>query len=170
MKTIFLKILFRFMLLISVLLGLAMGCTKESKDQNIPQILSLNEIPVIINYEQLSLINTDWKLIGFGLAAESTIRIAEPKNESCYRLILKSDGTFTEQTSTNSKKGKYEVNMQNSALKILSSEGTEINELYDGKIYVETMLKIESFSITERGLALYYNNKTHYLLFKPIGI
>jgi hypothetical protein len=64
--------------------------------------------------------------------------------------------------------GKYEVNMQDRRLKIINIGGTEINELYDGKLYVESVLKVESFSITERGLALYYDNKKHFLLFKPI--
>jgi hypothetical protein len=45
-----------------------------------------------------------------------------------------------------------------------------INELYDGFLYVESMLKVESFSITERGLALYYDNKKHFLIFKPVTL
>lgn len=149
---------------------MAMGCDKETKEKNDGQILSLNEVPVIVQYEQLSLINTDWKLIGFVNVLENTIKIAEPQHENCYRLTFKPDGTFIGQTSTNQAGGRYEVNVQDKSLKILSIGGTEINELFDGKLYVESMLKIEAFSITERGLALYYDNKKHFLLFKPVTL
>jgi len=90
---------------------MATGCNKETKDKNDGQILSLNEILVIVQYEQLSLIDTDWKLIGFVNVAENTIKIAEPQHENCYRLIFKPDGTFSGQTSTNAAGGGYEVNM-----------------------------------------------------------
>jgi len=149
---------------------MATMCDKETKEKNDGQILSLDKVPVIVQYEELSLISTDWKLIGFVNVAENTIKIAEPQHENCYRMIFKPDGTFSGQTSTNQAGGRYEVNVQDKTLKILNIGGTEINELFDGKLYVESMLKVDSFSITERGLALYYDNKKHFLLFKPITL
>lgn len=147
------------------------GCNNETKDNNDGQIISLDEVPVIVQYEQLSLTGTNWKLIGFANVAENTIKIAEPQHENCYRLTFNPDGTISGQTSTNEAGGGYELNMQEEELKILSFGGsTEINELYDGPLFVESMVKVDSFSITERGLALYYDSKKHFLLFKPVTL
>ncbi|WP_160150033.1 META domain-containing protein [Parabacteroides sp. Marseille-P3160] len=110
-----------------------------------------------------------WKLVGFGTTENNEIQTVKPEDcEECYTLTFHEDGTFSGQTSTNQVTGKYKISYQDKELKILNLGGTEINELYDGKLYVESLLKVESYSITERGLELYYNSKKQFLLFKPI--
>lgn len=162
-----LPLLTRLLPVLLMLILMGTGCNKKTKDDND----SLDKVLVIVQYEQLSLIGTDWKLIGFANVAENTIKIAEPQQENCYRLIFNPDGTLSGETSTNQAGGGYEVNMEDKVLKILSFGGeTMINELYDGFLYIESMLKVESFAITERGLALYYDNKKHFLLFKPVTL
>jgi hypothetical protein len=90
---------------------------KETNDSNNELILSFDEIPTNIQYENLSLTETEWKLIGFVNAGKNTVKIAEPQHENCYRLTFNSDGTLSGETSTNLVGGKYEVNMQDRRLK-----------------------------------------------------
>ena len=60
------------------------------------------------------------------------------------------------------------MNLKTGILKIKQLGGTEINELYDGKYYIESLYLIDSFQITDRGLELYYENKKYYLLLQPL--
>jgi hypothetical protein len=54
------------------------------------------------------------------------------------------------------------------AVELFSHNLICINELYDGKYYIESLYLIDSFQITDRGLELYYENKKYYLLLQPL--
>jgi len=137
-------------------------------EDNGNESLSLNQIERKSSYLNLSLIGPKWKLIGFVDVKSNTIKLAKPENDSCYVITFYSDNKFTGITSTNKVEGNYEISLNVKTLKILQFGGTKINELNDGKIYVANLLKVNLFSITERGLALYYDNENYYLLFKPL--
>lgn len=137
-------------------------------DENEPGTISLNQIKKNASYSDLSFTDTKWKLIGFVNANNNTIKIAQPENDYSYVLTFYSDGTFQGKTSTNQVLGKYEINSKTGVLKIVQFGGTEINELQDGKYYVDALLSIDAYAIKERGLELYYDNKDYYLLFEPL--
>ena len=165
------KVILKTGIIFLIMSMMGVGCNEETKDDKVSIVLSLDEMSLITGYEGLSLIGTEWKLIGFADVAKNTVKIAEPQHENCYRLTFNPDGTLSGETSTNQAGGGYEVDIQNNKLKIFSFGGnTMINELYDGRLYVKSMLEIESFSIMQKGLALYYNNKKHFLLFKPVTL
>lgn len=105
-----------------------------------------------------------WKLTGFGNTADNTLRKAEPKEcEKCYTMTFLKDGTITGHTSTNEIGGEYRIKGGN--LDFLRLGGTEINELFDGRNYVEALYKVNRFEIVSKQLKLYYGD-TDYLLFK----
>ena len=105
-----------------------------------------------------------WKLIGFVSTADNTLREAEPKDcEECYTITFLNDGTITGHTSTNELWGQYRITGRN--LNFIQLGGTEINELFDGRNYVEALYKVNRFEIISNQLKLYYGD-TDYLLFK----
>ena len=53
-------------------------------------------------------------------------------------------------------------------LNFLKIEGTEINELFDGRNYVEALYKVHRFEIVSQKLKLYYNGGKNYLRFKKV--
>ncbi|MCK0206044.1 hypothetical protein [Ornithobacterium rhinotracheale] len=109
-----------------------------------------------------------WKCLGFG-NTNGEFRVIEPteRAEGIYILHFKSDFTFTGVTSTNEVGGKYKAN-NSKTFKILSLGGTKINELFDGKKYVDALQKTQRYSFTKKGnLQLFYSD-TEYLLFKPL--
>jgi len=130
--------------------------------------LSLNQIERKTSNLNLPFAGTKWKLIGFVNVKSNTIKMAKPESDSCYVITFYSDNTFSGITSTNQVDGNYEISLNAKTLKILQLGGTKINELNDGNIYVANLLRVNLFSITERGLALYYDNENYYLLFKPL--
>lgn len=138
-------------------------------EDNENETLSLNRIEKKSSYLNLTFIGTKWKLLGFVDVKSNKIKMAIPESDSCYVITFYSDNTFRGITSTNKVEGNYEISSFNEkTLKILQLGGTKINELDDGKIYVANLLKVNLFSITERGLALYYDNENYYILFKPL--
>lgn len=137
-------------------------------DENEPGTISLNQIKKNASYSNLLFTDTKWKLIGFVNANNNTIKIAQPENDYSYVLTFYSDGTFQGKTSTNQVSGRYEINSSTGVLKIVQFGGTKINELQDGKYYVDALLSIDAYAIKERGLELYYDNKNYYLLFEPL--
>lgn len=93
-----------------------------------------------------------------------TIKLAEPSEGDTYTLVFEKDGTLNGVTSTNQATGTYSLNRND--LRIKSWAMTEINELYDGSLYVESLNKVYSYKIAEKGLSLYYGDGK-YLLLKP---
>lgn len=108
---------------------------------------------------------TKWKLVGFVAAATGKVKEAEPASEKCYLLTFNENGIFTGVSSTNQLMGTYVLDNEASGIHITNIGGTEINELFDGKLYVERLAAIQSFAITKNSLKLYYNVQKDYLLF-----
>jgi hypothetical protein len=111
-----------------------------------------------------SLAGIKWKLIEFVQISEGTIKIPEPQSDQCYWIFFDSDTSLYGKTSTNDIWGQYRINPSTSTIYINNLGGTEINELFDGRLYLERMLSICSFEATKTSLKLYYN-ETDYLLF-----
>lgn len=155
------KMFFPFLL---ILITIGIGACEEKESDSV----SINQIEKNSSYLELSFTNTKWKLIGFVNVKHETIKMAKPESDSCYVLTFYSDNTFHGITSTNHVEGRYEMNLKTGILKIKQLGGTEINELYNGKYYIESLYLIDSFQITDRGLELYYENKKYYLLFQPL--
>jgi hypothetical protein len=117
--------------------------------------------------ETANLTGTRWKLVGF--VENGKLIEAEPKDcAECYALTFNIDRTLGTHSSTNGLFGTYSIDNNLSTIEITNLGGTKINELLDGKLYVETLLLIQSFSIVNNELKLYYANNKNYLLFKPL--
>ena len=161
MKTVT-KILF----LCGIVVLMAFSCEKNNTESE--NIISLSEVPVNESYLQLSLVGTTWKLIGFGNYTSNTLKKAEPEGDSCYVLRFHLDNKITGWTSTNKIGGSYQLNISSHELKFSYFGGTEINELFDGNNYVDAIHQVHSYAITNKGLVLYYDKQTLFLLFKPL--
>ena len=109
---------------------------------------------------------TTWKLIGFVNVVYEEIKEVEPNSDICYILTFNMDKTFSGYSSTNELRGNYDINYTTSYINFYQIGGTEINELFDGKLYIESLSKVDFFSLQENELKLYYNNKQNYLLYK----
>lgn len=136
-----------FLLMTAILFFMGMGCEKDTKS-NIPT----------------ELLKT-WKLEGFVDVKTETLKPAEPVGEKCYVLTFRENYTLAGYTSTNEVYGTYSIDADKKLLKIINFGGTEINELFDGPRYVDAIFKIESFSLSEDRLKLFYDGD-YYLQFK----
>jgi hypothetical protein len=110
-----------------------------------------------------------WKLVEFVSVSDGTTKTPEqPLSDNCYWITFQNDSVFIGRTSTNDIYGNYEVNTQDSTIRIIYLLTTEVNELFDGPFYSDClrMLRLSacSFEVTETSLKLYYN-ETDYLLF-----
>jgi hypothetical protein len=153
--------------IILFMLGFLFITVSCEKNTDIGDGISLNEIPSDASYLKLPLIGTEWKLIGF-VQSNNTIKMAEPDSKLCYHLHLHADGKITGMSSTNELWGEYDFGTKTSTMQIFVSAMTEINEFFDGELYIENLCTVQSYSITKKGLVLYYNDNKNYLLFKPI--
>jgi hypothetical protein len=113
--------------------------------------------------ENPELTGIKWKLTSF--VTNGNAKTPEPNSNDCYWLIFDDDNTIEGKSSINFLFGSYEVNHQTSSLRITNlGEGTEINELFDGRFFLESLMAVHSFEMQEVALKLYYN-ETDYLLF-----
>ena len=156
--------------IITIFLVCIVNFTCSNKDVDTEKKLSsLKDIPSIEGYQNLKLTDVEWKLIGFIDAKQNELKIAEPEHERCYRLRFNDDNTLSGESSTNEIVGTYEISLEvslESSMKIISLGGTKINELYDGNLYMKCLKNVNIFSMTEKGLALYYDSNK-FLLFIP---
>ena len=111
--------------------------------------------------------NTEWKLIEFVDVANNTTKIPEPNDSICYSLIFEGNlNKLNINSSTNSLSGDYTINTENYSLLIENLHGTEINELYDGNLFMQGIENTRYYSISNNILELYYNNRQNYLKFE----
>jgi heat shock protein HslJ len=115
-----------------------------------------------------SLMETSWKLISFVDVESGTMNTPKPESFNCYQILFNSDKTFSGKSSTNTLTGNYTANLDASTIRITHLEGTEMNELWDGDLFIETFKAAQTFSITKDGLKLYSNDPKNYLLFEPV--
>ena len=147
MKKLIFKILPAMLLLVGVFMVLG-GCEKKQENKN-------------------PLKNTEWKLVNFVDVANNTNKIPEPNSEMCYILkFLETADSLTAVSSTNNFIGTYTIDIKTSSISITSLGGTKINEIYDGILYVESLIKVNKYTIDKDVLKLYYNDNKNYLEFK----
>ena len=148
---------------IILLLPFLSGC----QDNELPEEeIWLSEIPDYPDYRSLSLVGTEWKLIGFVDETRRRVKLAEPAAEDTYLLNFTEDEEIYGRTSTNTAFGKYVPN-NSSYLEIFQfNHLTKINELFDGRYFIESMNRVSSYNLSTKGLVLYYDDKK-FMLFKP---
>jgi len=157
----------KFMVAIIFLLPLMGGCQEEGLPDEEGAEVSLKRVPTNPNFASLPLIGTEWKLIGFVDGKKNRIRLAKPGGGDSYTLIFEETGEVRGQTSTNAAYGEYSMHKNQQLLISDFHNITEKSELFDGKHYIESMNKVSSFDISNKGLGLYYDSQK-YLLFKPV--
>lgn len=153
MKTRFLKLsAFTVVVIAALSLGVFFSC--EEKDDNNGKTNN----PII---------NTEWKLIEFVDVANNTTKIPEPSDSICYRLEFEENlNKLNVHSSTNSLSGEYIINTENYSLLIKNLYGTEINEVYDGNLFMQGIKNTRYYSVSNNILELYYNNRQNYLKFE----
>ncbi len=145
MKKLIFRILPAVILLIGAFIVLS-GCEKK------------NENP---------LKNTEWKLVNFVDVTNNTKKTPEPDSEMCYILkFLETADSLTTVSSTNNFIGTYIIDIKTSSILIKKLAGTEINEIGDGSLYVESLNIINKYMKDNDILRLYYNDNKNYLEFK----
>lgn len=117
--------------------------------------------------ENLTLKNTNWKLVNIVDNTNAVVRVPNPNADSCYLVSFDTDSTLRVHSSVNNLQGSYKLDLRTMKIKITNFGGTKINELYDGKLFMECLTASESFVIKEDSLILYYNDKD-YLIFNAI--
>jgi hypothetical protein len=150
-----------------VIIAFSLGCMKNNKQE--PLIIPINQIPTNQEYLNYPLKSTTWKLLGFADLSDSTFKYAEPQNEFSYKLRFETDSTFTGTSSTNEIFGDYFFDLELGTIEIIFMWGSKRREEYDGELYWESVKLIETYSITEYGLHLYFHSGSQYLLYIPLG-
>ena len=116
---------------------------------------------------KVSLTNTKWRLAYFVNIASGEKKRAEPI-APCYNfLIFNEDKTLSGFSSANELCGNYEFDISTCYINIDIHAMTEVNENFDGELFIESLNKVDYFALQENELRLYYNNKQDYLLLKP---
>ena len=111
--------------------------------------------------------NTEWKLINFVDVGNNTKKTPEPDSEKCYTLkFLENGDSLTAVSSTNNFIGTYTIDTQKHYILITNFCGTKIKELYDGILYVKSLIIVNKYTIDKDILKLYYNDNKNYLEFK----
>ncbi len=152
--------------LLVLITGVMVSSCQESEAPLEPgATVSLDRIPENPAYTSFPLVGTRWKLLGFADEKDGEIKLAEPHSDDNFILVFAESGTIIGMTSTNEAYGEY--SMSNNQLLISSfGNATEINELFDGPLYIETMNKVVTFKMSPKGLHLFYDEEK-FLLFQP---
>ncbi|MDR2147251.1 MAG: BACON domain-containing protein [Tannerella sp.] len=113
--------------------------------------------------------STEWKLSGIVDAQTVNLQELEPKGyNKCYTFRFKSNSTYVGYSSFNYLGGSYIYNYETGDFNFIGYITlTEAGETHDGKIYLAALFKVQSFSLKEDELRLYYDSKKKYLLYKP---
>ena len=147
MKKSFFRILPAVILFVAAIVVLG-GCENKNENKN-------------------PLKNTEWKLINFVDVANNTKKTPEPDSEKCYILkFLEKGDSLTAVSSTNNFIGTYTIDTQTHYILITNFCGTKIKELYDGILYVKSLITVHKYTIDKDILKLYYNDNKNYLEFK----
>lgn len=117
--------------------------------------------------ENLALINTKWRLTNIVDITNGVTRTPNPNSSDCYLLYFDTDSTLQVKSSVNTLQGFYRLDFKTMKIRINDLGGTKINELYDGKLFIECLTSSKNFAIKKDSLILYYNEKD-YLIFNEI--
>ena len=155
MKKVIFRILPAVILFVAAVVVLG-GCEKKNENNNENEKENKNPLK-----------NTEWKLINFVDVANNTKKTPEPDSEKCYILkFLEKGDSLTAVSSTNNFIGTYTIDTQTHYILITNFCGTKIKELYDGILYVKSLIKVNKYTIDKDILKLYYNDNKNYLEFK----
>ncbi|MDR0829471.1 MAG: hypothetical protein LBN95_05090 [Prevotellaceae bacterium] len=110
---------------------------------------------------QQSNICNKWKLISFVNGAETIA--PDPNGQNNFWIEFLPDSTMTGVSSTNQMYGNFQIG-DNNEIQIAIHTMTEINELGNGILFVDNLLRVSLFTVTESELKLYYS-ENGYLLF-----
>ena len=143
------------------------------------------------NGELTSLLGTNWKLTGIKYVSTEVLKELEPQNcIECYTLSFDGDSCYNETTYLNGKIDVqagwykvftgystsnflscwYSVDYKTDAFQIYNVGGTKVGEILDGQLYVDALYDIQSFSIQENELRLYFDNEKKFcFIFKQLN-
>jgi len=154
----------------AVLTFAVVGCNNDKGVENINNSGNQETPPVDDIYRHKApagnLLENSWKTIGSIDVKTDSLTEFEPKErcEQCYILTFDTDTTFSSYSSVNVGSGSYSYDEHK--FNIGGWSGTEINEQGDGRLWVQILWDIDSFTLLEDELRLYYNEKQNYLLLK----
>ena len=174
-----------FVIAMLLILGSFSACKKAEQCEKI-------EIYPIANNPQATLVNTNWKFVGFVDVAKECLKRPEPidcKIWNCeiQRYSLAFKDTISEETSwvfegedadmdcysiffgytsTNSIICAYHADYETGNFQICNGVQTLVGETDEGYLYSNALSAVRFFSLKDKELRLYYNNKQNYLLFK----
>lgn len=133
-----------------------MGCSREA----------ITNPEKVTNSEELI---GSWKCVGFGnLKTDKTVEIKPKDCEKCYTLTFNAEKKLNGHTSTNEIWGEFIIDTSTNKIKFNELGGTKINELLDGREFVEALHQVNSYDLTKDSLLLFYEIETKYLLFNRI--
>jgi len=124
-----------------------------------------------------TLSGTMWKLEGIGDVQTGELKVPEPREcEICHTLAfdigspiftdVSEDNFFVANSSSNKMDGTYSADYKTNNIIITSLGGTKKGEIGDGNLWWDIFPKINTFSLQNNKLMLYYNDNKNYLLFK----
>ena len=142
------------------------ACEKKSECEKI-------DTSPLVTDQQATLENTKWKLEGFVDVEEGCLKRAKPwedrekyyNYEKHYTLHF-TDSVLFGVTTTNNFKATSDIDYTTYSIQIRLIFSTEVGEVGDGYQYCDILDEVQSFSLKNNELRLYYNNKKNYLLFK----
>jgi heat shock protein HslJ len=109
---------------------------------------------------------TTWKLVGFADVETGTLRKAVPEDcQRCYTITFDTDTTYSGEGCSNQMYGKYKIDYETSQIQILCLGRDKAASYFDEELLFETLRILQSFSLHEDELKLYYNDKKNCLLF-----
>jgi len=164
MKTSFVTFKYFFAI---VIIAFSLGCRDNNEQE--PLIIPINQLPTNPAYVNYPMQGTTWKLLGFANLIDSTFRYAKPQNNFSYKLCFATDSTFTGTSSTNELFGDYAFDMGLGTISFIRIVSTKKGEIYDGSYYQGSIKQVESYSISEYGLGLYFHSGSQYLLYIPLS-
>ena len=139
MKKVIFRILPAVILLVAAVVVLG-GCEKKNENNNENEKENKNPLK-----------NTEWKLINFVDVTNNTKKTPEPDSEKCYILkFLEKGDSLTAVSSTNNFIGTYTIDTQTHYILITNFCGTKIKELYDGILYVKSLITVNKYDIARR--------------------
>jgi hypothetical protein len=145
--------------------------TNETNNLSAQQLNDEADLTPISNAtkDDESLTNVKWKLKAiFDIETDALIQELEPKDwEDGYTIIFYDDLTLMGKGVINLLQGSYlrNLNQNTSAIDISLMCMTYANHIYDEEFYLDIMNKVDSYSVTEDHLKLYYDNQ-NYLLYE----
>jgi hypothetical protein len=151
--TAFLKVTVATLCIVLIALFMTASCEKPKPNNDVPQgtITTTN------------FAGTSWKLVGFVNNQNNAIIVeVEPKCDGCYTLVFDTDSTASGYSIGNWIGLSLRPTVQMWIRPMLDdSMSSTVGMFY------EAMKSVESYSVENDTLKIFYNNNENYLLYKP---